>query len=376
MAKIPSTAPLQALFVDDDSEIVEQCKALLPDEIEGSTVEWTTLDSFDQAIAAMDERKFDLVVTDVYKGRALTGKLNVNEVDNQAKSVVGKAKSIGFSFIVMYSDGACPADIELTASLQFVDKAKNEPPFPESVCDVLGEMLRARGAILSVMSKLRHELERDAGGFIWSFLEANWDTLSVDPEFGETGLERLIRRRVAIQMNEMIGAQGMMRRSNADQYDYYVMPVLPGDLRLGTLLTRPNDQGELEYHLVLTPHCHMVSFKGSPPKADTVLIAACILSTSLTSKSLRELDARQTRIPASNVGKPEGRYCFLPGFCSIPDLFVDVMSLQSVSYDDIDRVFVRVATVDSPFAEAIQSSVSRFYANVGHRNLIDYSAMK
>ncbi len=322
----------------------------------------------------MDEKKYDIVVTDVYKGRALSGKLNVNEADNRASSVVERAKALGFSFIVMYSDGACPTDIALSPSLQFVDKATPSPPFPQSITAVLGSMLETRGAIVQVMTKLRRELESDAAGYIWGFLEANWDALSVDADFATSGLERLIRRRASIQMNEMIGAQGMTRRLNADAYDYYVMPVLPGDLRLGTLLLKKCNDGNSAFFIVLTPHCHMARQGDKPPRADRILLAECIPSIVLTEKGLRQLEGKKTRIPASSVGTPEGRYCFLPEFCGVPDLYIDLMRLTSVEMQSIDAEYTRVALVDSPFAEAVQSSMARFYANVGHRNLFDYTA--
>lgn len=370
---VPKDAVLNAMFVDDDKEIIEQCRQLVPESIGEYPVRWTMFDSFEEAVKMMDEKKYDIVVTDVYKGRALSGKLNVNEVDNRAASVVERAKELGFSFIVMYSDGACPTDIGLSPSLQFVDKALPSPPFPQSIAAVLGDMLEKRGAILQVMTRLRRELESDAAGYIWGFLEANWDALSADADFATSGLERLIRRRASIQINELIGAQGMTRRPNADAYDYYVMPVLPGDLRLGTLLSKKNKEGALEYFIVLTPHCHMARQGEKPPRADTILLAECIPSKALTSKGLRELEGKKTRIPASSVGTPDGRYCFLPEFCGVPDLYIDLMRLTSVALQVVESDYERMALVDSPFAEAVQSSMARFYANVGHRNLIDHT---
>lgn len=363
---------LKGLFVDDDAEIVEQCKVLLPATIGDYSVHWTVCGSFEEAIQIMEETKFELVVTDVYKGRAQTGKLNVDPANSMAADVVSKAKSIGFSFIVMYSDGPCPEGVNLTASVQFVDKASNSPPFPASIEAVLEGMLQSRGSVLQVMAKLRRELERGAGSFIWEFLEQNWTELVADPEFSDSGLERLIRRRASIQINESFGGGGLSRRVNSDPYDYYIMPALPGDLRLGTLVCQLIGE-QKKYHLVLTPHCHMVRHGGKPPKSEVVLLAGCKLSEEVTGLKLSQLEGKKTRIPAVSVGTPEGRYCFLPAFCGIPDLYVDLMSLSSVSFAEIDSTYVRIANVDSPFAEAIQSCLSRFYANVGHRNLQDYT---
>lgn len=364
---------LNAMFVDDDQEVIEQCEPMLPAAIGKFSIRWTAFSSFEEAIERMDEKKYDIVVTDVYKGRALTGRLNVNEGDSRAASIVDKAKQLGFSFIIMYSDGPCPAGIVLTPSLQFVDKSATNPPFPEPIAAVLAGMLESRGAIVEVMMALRKELERGAGAYIWTFLEDNWDSLVADEEFSKSGLERLIRRRASMQINESAIEGQVMRRQYADAYDYYIMPVLPGDLRLGTLLSKKNQAGQERFYFVLTPHCHMVKFGDAQPKADTVLLAECKSSHEVTNKDWRQLEGKKTRIPSLSVGTPEGRYCFLPDFCRIPSLYVDLMQLSSVSIAEVDATYERVALVDSPFAEAVQSCLARFYANVGHRNLRDYT---
>lgn len=364
---------LSALFVDDDEEIVEQCRSLLPDSIDHHTVSWTFVSSFEEATKLLSEARFDVVVTDVYKGRKLSGKANVSAADNHAKAIVEAVKSLGFSLIVLYSDGPRPDDLLTSPSIRFVDKSVTSPPFPEPVIEILSELIETRGKSLEVVHKIRSELDREAGSYIWSFIDENWDTLNKDPEFGVSGLERLIRRRAAIQMNERLHLGGIEPRADADKYDYYIWPSLPGPLRLGTILKSNTEE---KYFVVLTPHCHLVpngrdgDGKEKAPRADMVLLSECLFARDLVRATKVSNKHGFLRIPAI-VGSPEGRYCFLPGFASLPDLLSDLMRLSSVPYVDISRNFQRIAVLDSPFAEAVQSSLARFYANVGHRNLAE-----
>lgn len=364
---------MTALFVDDDEEIVQQCQELLPSELGKNKISWTFVSSFEQASEMLDTSRFDLVVTDVYKGRRLSGKHGVSEADNHAKIIVDAVKGSGFSLIVLYSDGPCPESMLTSPSIRFVDKSVSLPAFPEPVVHILAELIETRGKSLEVIRKIRAELDRQAGSYIWDFIDENWEVLSRDAEFANSGLERLVRRRAAVQMNERLHPDGLEPRPDADKYDYYVWPALPGALRLGTIL-KENEKDK--YFLVLTPHCHLVpngkDGEGKPkaPKADMVLLSECRPALEIVQNLKIPNRHGFLRIPAV-FGVPDGRYCFLPGFAALPDLLCDLMRLTSVPYPDVETRFQRLAMLDSPFAEAVQSSLSRFYANVGHRNLVE-----
>jgi hypothetical protein len=79
-----------------------------------------------------------------------------------------------------------------------------------------------------------------------------------------------------------------------------------------------------------------------------------------------QLDQLRRRIQSpAEVGKPSGRYWFLPRFLQMPDLYCDFMSLESLSYQDLPGTYESFAVLDTPYAEAFQSSFTRFYSAVG-----------
>lgn len=65
------------------------------------------------------------------------------------------------------------------------------------------------------------------------------------------------------------------------------------------------------------------------------------------------------------MGKPTGRHWFLPGFLELPNLFCDFLQVQSISLDMIGKDFDRMATLASPFAEALQACFGTFFGAVG-----------
>ena len=132
-------------------------------------------------------------------------------------------------------------------------------------------------------------------------------------------------------------------------------------------------QKEDEYRVVLTPHCHLVVQPGTTaPKADFVLtvvavpVAKAFESDPLPANETKRKQALAKRIQSpTQFGKPAGRYWFLPGFLTMPNLYVDLLQLHSVSAKELQDDWESFAVLDVPFAEALQSNFVRFYSAVG-----------
>ena len=69
-----------------------------------------------------------------------------------------------------------------------------------------------------------------------------------------------------------------------------------------------------------------------------------------------------------NRGGQKDRFKFLPGTFFLPDLVVDFQQLRSVQFHDLNRKNV-IATLDSPFSEAVLARFSRYFGRLGTPNL-------
>ncbi len=223
-----------------------------------------------------------------------------------------------------------------------------------------------------IARSLHDELDRYAGSYLWQFLAERWEKLKKDSGLDRAKLERVIRRRAAVHLARFDGSgDDVAARQTVDPADYYIYPPISKFIRLGEVIRR---KGTHELRVVLTPHCFLVVQPGQEaPRATHVLTAPTIPASDLREKwkwdgkEARDADQlrRRTSFPAANVGLPEGRYCFLPGFIDIPDLYCDLMQLESLGYKTIDEDFERIAVLDGPFAEALQACMTHLYGSVG-----------
>ena len=66
-----------------------------------------------------------------------------------------------------------------------------------------------------------------------------------------------------------------------------------------------------------------------------------------------------------DIGKPEGRYWFLPEFLEIPHAYCDFMKVNSLEYEELERTFETLATLSPPYAESLQNRFVGYYGSVG-----------
>ena len=144
---------------------------------------------------------------------------------------------------------------------------------------------------------------------------------------------------------------------------------------LGDVLRSKHDA--TDWRVILTPHCHLFKQDNQEkPRADHVLLvkavkAEDVLGEKLVNAKTQAKPAQQkqlglwARSPAQTGGKPEGRHWYLPGFLDIPHSFCDFLQLDSVPYETLVKDFQLIATLTSPYAEALQSCFADFYASVG-----------
>ncbi|MGC2456700.1 MAG: hypothetical protein WA435_01735 [Gallionellaceae bacterium] len=226
------------------------------------------------------------------------------------------------------------------------------------------------------MAKTLHdELDKAAGGYLWDFLEKEWKDLSSNTS--KEQLERIIRRRAALAISDLMpGSEKYVTVPNRYGLEYYIYPSLEHDYySLGDIIKNKSDESDIR--VILTPHCHLILQDGAQaPKADYVLTVKTVSASSVLGKTkIDNVKAKGVadqdkqlkswaNSPANTERKPAGRHWYLPKFLKIPHLYVDFLQVVSIEYGELNN-FERIATLAPPYAEALQTCFSGFYASVG-----------
>lgn len=356
----------EVLLIDDDEESLDLLVQTLPSELDGHVIMWTPCNTFDEALDLLRRWRFDLVATDIYRDSSGVQKTPATS-EPRVFDVIETIRSIRFTPIVAFTDGAFPEELEEGPFLKTADKSSGN----EAILSKLSALIAT--GVPTIAQELHDQLDRVGGSYIWEFLEDNWSALSAAGLTEEHTLDRLIRRRTSIELGRRQATDGG-EVTVVEGAEFYLYPPLSSDIRLGTILMRKSDG---EYGAVLTPHCHLIQQPGTDvPRAEYVLVARTVEASTLFedhpfrgNEANRRDRLRRRLLSPPELGRPSGRYWFLPSLLTMSDRYVDFVQLDSVLYEDIGNIYEAFAVLDAPFAEAMQSCFVGFYSAVGLPNL-------
>lgn len=353
---------LNILLVDDDLESLRLLGDTLPGEIEGQRIWWERCGAFDDALTRIRERRFDVVVTDVYRDQK-----RKEPATGDPRGVTGVLEAIReqrFCPVLLFTDGSFPAEPPEGPFLKKADKS----PGNAQIVEKLGELIKT--GVPELAHRLHDELDRTSGSYLWGFLDRNWTAMQEGGLTGPAVLDRLIHRRASVQLGRLSddGGQGI-ERPVVEGAEFYLIPRIASGFRLGEIVRR-----EDEYRVVLTPHCHLVVQPDhEEPRAGFVLTTLTVpwgtvfATHPLEGSAAKRLDGLRRRLqsPADFGRGLKGRYWFLPAFLDMDNRFVDLLQLASLPYSELSGEWESFAVLDAPFAEALQSCFVGFYSAVG-----------
>jgi len=354
---------LNVLLVDDDPDSLRLLEESLPDTIESTTIRWEQCGDFDDALQRISERRFDVVVSDIYRDRTSAAK-DLATGDTQGVNVLREIRQRRFCPVLLFTDGTFPTEPPEGPFLKYADKS----PGNAQILEKLGELIRT--GIPELAHRLHDELDSTSGSYLWEFLDTNWAALQAGGLTQPDVLDRLVHRRASVQLGRLEDSEhGPVERPHVEGAEFYLHPRIAAELRLGQIIERAG-----EYRVVLTPHCHLVIQPGqADPRADFVLTARTVAPSVLFERhplrggtEAERTDNLRRRIESpAGFGQPAGRYWFLPGFLAMPNLYVDLLQLESLPIRTALEDWRSFAVLDVPFGEAFQSCFVRFYSAVG-----------
>ncbi|MDA4120324.1 MAG: hypothetical protein OK436_07025, partial [Thaumarchaeota archaeon] len=237
----------------------------LPSDLAGTTIRWEACGDFDLALERISERRFDIVVTDVYVDQAGKAKEPVTS-DASGTRLVDAIRERRFSPVMLITSGVFPPDYQDGPFLKLADKSSDD-----EVAQKLTELVQT--GVPELAHNLHEELDSTSGSYLWGFLEGHWDSLQsaglTDPKI----LNRLLHRRAAVQLSRLVESEdGYQEIESIEGAEFYLRPEISTDLRLGQIMQRGD-----EYRVVLTPHCHLVvQPNDGAARADFVLTALAL----------------------------------------------------------------------------------------------------
>lgn len=263
-----------------------------------------------------------------------------------------------------------------TPLIRVIEKGPSPGPLLEAIRQIFASRLPAVNRAL-----VRH-LETVQRDYMWEFVAKHWE------RFGSTAdraaLAYLLARRLAMslsgpgiqQLAQDLGnttgvgtTEGLVHPMR-----YYVMPPvekspLAGDLYRGQI----GDQSG--YWALLSPSCDLVTGR---EKAEWVLLARCLPLSEHTEhqgwqaglpQPSRTVDNRLRSLLRNNrQGGQAERFYFLPGALTLPDLVVDFQQLATLPRAQMTTL-ERLASLDSPFAEALLVRFARYFGRLGTPDL-------
>ena len=370
------TRTWQLLFVDDEPKFCDEVKQYLEDEHLGSPNEKMsvkTLTDFNKALEALEQHRFDLLILDVRLG--LHDEFPEEEVGIKTLEEIQQRR---FVPVIFYTGLPRLVQEHQTSIIQVVRKSEGLPRLLEVVKNIFDTPLP------TVNRALIKHLETVQRDYMWGFVaqhEAEFINTS-----DRTALAYLLARRLAMslsgpgieQLSQDLGdsTEFSLDEGRVHPMQYYVMPPVEISPLTGDLYRVRIGQQD-QYWVLLTPSCDLV--KGRE-KAKWVLMAPCVLLTeeqeyqdwhdnpsNTKKKKLKSLLGNNR----SNGHQPE-RFYFLPGALDLPEMVVDfqqVVTLPRVQLESWDQV----ASLDSPFAEALLTRFTRYFGRLGTPDLdIDF----
>jgi hypothetical protein len=364
---------LQVLLVDDEPSDLKNFMRDFPPIFDEAGVEANLhpVGTFEAAfkLAADPSRRFDLILTDTFRGAHPNHDAAVIEL-------VERYRGSRFCPIVVFSASSRPEGLAVGQFVLWSDKTESG-----GIERAIREMLAT--GIPQAARGLHDDLDRMAGSYLWDFLDKNWEKLRRAGHSETDTLIRIIRRRAALQLAEFTYTDtGPQALREVHGIEFFVYPPLHSDqYSLGQVIQSNTDAGDVR--VILTPHCYLAIQAGQErPRADyvktvrAVSIEKVLGQTKMTNAKELAPEQRNKKLrvfvtPPSgqDVGKPAGRYWYLPAFLEIPHLYCDFMQVNSLAYDDLKSQFKPLAVLSPPYAESLQACYVAFHAAVGIPNI-------
>lgn len=341
----------RVLVIDDNPEMTADAERELHDAFDDDPdldVDVRVENSFDAGTQLVKDGHCDIVILDLRRDKVGS----VTEDRDRGRRVFTDIRGERFIPVIFWT--ALPQNVRDLKAPPLIDVyAKEElDQVPHAV----------RAAINSGTARIMAEIEEHVASVmrvhLWTELAPHWDE---DTEGGRPEeLAHLLITRVAHALQDRALPELTSRPSHC-----YLYPPVSERHRPGDLLRRTR-AGVDEWSVVLTPACDLEH----DGKVDFVLLGRASLLTShprYAAWAATPSKGKWNELNDLLTGKVP-RYYYLPEFRNIPDLMLDLDNTHSIPIGELDT-HMRVASLVSPYSEALLARYSHFRGRIGTPDL-------
>ncbi|MGP4113647.1 hypothetical protein ACTWP5_22400 [Streptomyces sp. 4N509B] len=361
----PSPVNHRLLIVDDEADMAERLQEMLTEELADlGDLSLQRRESFDEAEHLLSREQFDLVILDV-RDSGGNGDL-ARTLEGRGRELFERISGSRWVPVVFYT--GVPEQV----------RSLEQPPLVQVVTkNRLPEIVEAvRVGLESGVPSLTRRIGELVDGVLRSFLRdeiaPHWSDLSENDrdEIAPVLVHRLaawLKENAIRELDRVLDGSGGSTVGHSSAARVYLKPPVTHHVTAADILLDPAGQR----WLVLTPACDLYedppsAMVASPRTAKAEFVRLAKADPLSESQLVREVKAgvRSKDQLRDIIREKSNRFRILPKYLDIPDLLVDFENVTSVPLSDVST-WGRVATLDSPFAEAWLTTHSRVVGRIG-----------
>ena len=346
------------LIVEDKEDTARQLQEAISNIFEEKdTAEFEICKNFKDAVDLFKHERFDLIILDLKDD----SDVSINADDNpKGLKIFDELKKIRFVPVVFYTALAHKVRSMQTTFVRVVEKT-------EGITKLSAEVNKVFETKLPLLNRQIEELQRN---YMWDFVSNHWQEFN--SPHGYADLAFLLARRLALSLQEearkhashFSGSPGI---NKVHPMEIYIRPPISEKPLAGDIVHGEVD-GVLGFWVILTPSCDFEQ----AGRLGKVLLAQCLLLSEqpeYTAWKDKPTDEKNLDVLKSLIGdnrkkqQPE-RFKFLPGTYFLPDMLVDFQQMKTVLPEILGKLKT-VASLDSPYSEAVISRFSRYLGRIG-----------
>lgn len=345
---------LKILLVDDEEKIGKDTAELLSlEKIDEIKLEVDFLQDYPKAIPKLDKNDYDIAIFDLFKGTP-----SETNIERFGEELLEELRKTCFVPVIFFTGLIKPVEHLKSNIIKVVRKSDGVPALKAEIKNILDSR------ILYIKKSLDNYIKESMRKYFWEFVQPEWDKLKYHDD---VSLGYLLIRRLANSLSKeqaiTLLDDPKISLNKAHPMEFYIYPPIQTEYETGDILTKENNS-----YVILTPSCDFVPRPKNRRKAEWTLLVKCkpLTETEESNKynENKEDTTSKDKLKRLIESRKSDRYFFIPAAPFVANSILDFQNVIAVVYAELGT-YKKVARLDDPFAQSMQSSFNRYFNRVG-----------